>query len=99
LTLVVTAVHGWRLGLVLWAAGNIGSLVVLAILPHAVTVGAATADLVVTAALSAAALLVGVLLAGRIRVGEELSRSLELTALEQSRRALIEERTRIAREL
>jgi signal transduction histidine kinase len=99
LALVVTAVHGWRLGLALWAAGNIGSLVVLAIHPDAVTVGAATADLVVTASLSAAALLVGVLLAGRIRVGEELSRSLELTALEQSRRALIEERTRIAREL
>lgn len=99
LALVVAAVHGWRLGLVLWAAGNVGSLVVLAIHPAAVTVGAATADLVVTASLSAAALLVGVLLAGRIRVGEELSRSLELTALEQSRRALIEERTRIAREL
>jgi signal transduction histidine kinase len=99
LALVVTAVHGWRLGLVLWTAGNVGSLVVLAILPGAVTVGAATADLVVTASLSAAALLVGLLLAGRIRIGEELNRSLELAALEQSRRALVEERTRIAREL
>ena len=55
--------------------------------------------LVVTASLTAAALLVGVLLAARIRVGEELSRSRELAEWEQSRRALVEERTRIAREL
>lgn len=99
LTLVVTAVHGWRSGLVLWAVSNVGSLVVLVLLPDAVSVGAATANLIVTASVAAAALLVGVLLAGRIRVGEELTRSRELTALEQSRRELVEERTRIAREL
>lgn len=99
LVLVVTAVHGWRAGLVPWAVSNLGSLVVLVILPDAVSVGAATANLIVTASITAAALLVGVLLAGRIRVGEELSRSRELTALEQSRRELVEERTRIAREL
>src|SRR5690606_41301030 len=41
----------------------------------------------------------GVLLAARSRVGEELRRSRELAEWEQSRRALVEERTRIAREL
>lgn len=99
LVLVVTAMHGWRLGLVPWAIGNAGALTVLLALPDAVSVAAATADLIVTASLTAAALLVGVLLAARIRVGEELSRSRELAEWEQSRRALVEERTRIAREL
>lgn len=98
LVLVVTAVHGWRLGLLLWGAANAGSLVVLLVRPDAAS-PATTADLIVTASISAAVLLVGVLLAGRIRLGEELTRSRELTALEQSRRALMEERTRIAREL
>jgi len=99
LVVVVTVVRGWRTGLVPWAVSNLASLVVLLILPDAVSVAAATANLITTASISAAALLVGVLLAGRIRVGEELTKSLELAAVEQSRRMLVEERTRIAREL
>ena len=55
LVLVVTAMHGWRLGLVPWAIGNAGALAVLLVLPEAVSVAAATADLIVTASLTAAA--------------------------------------------
>jgi len=40
-----------------------------------------------------------VLVASRLRVGAELTRERELTALEQSRRLVVEERARIAREL
>lgn len=97
--LVITIAHGWRLALVPWGLGNAGALAALVILPDAVTVGAATANLIVTASTTATALVIGVLAAGRIRVGEELSRSLEMTAAEQARRLLAEDRTRIARDL
>ncbi|WP_193103500.1 sensor histidine kinase [Brachybacterium sp. FME24] len=96
--LVITTVHGWRLGLVGWAVSMLGSLVT-PMLIRVVPAGAAGPDLIVTASITGAALLVAMLLAGRIRVGEELTRERELTASEQARRVLVEERTRIAREL
>jgi signal transduction histidine kinase len=43
--------------------------------------------------------LIAALAAGRLRLGAELTREREHSALEESRRALVEERTRIAREL
>lgn len=97
--LTITVVHGWRLGLVTWTVGNLGALCAPLVFPDPLTTAGATANLIVTASISATALLVGSLVAGRIRVGDALNRSLELTALEQSRRELVEERTRIAREL
>jgi signal transduction histidine kinase len=96
--LVITTLHGWRMGLVPWAVSMLGSFVT----PAFARVGprdASGTDLIVTASITGAALLVALLLAGRIRVGEELNRERELTASEQSRRLLVEERTRIAREL
>lgn len=95
--LVITTLHGWRLGRWPWAIGNLGSLAAPLIVPDAAP--AATANLIVTASISTAVLLIGVLLAGRIRLSEQLTRERELTASEQSRRMLVEERTRIAREL
>ncbi|UIN30575.1 sensor histidine kinase [Microbacterium binotii] len=95
--LVITTLHGWRLGRWPWAVGNLGSLVAPLIITDAAP--AATANLIVTASISTAVLLIGVLLAGRIRLNEQLTRERELTASEQSRRMLVEERTRIAREL
>ena len=99
IVVVIAAVHDWRVAAVTWAANNAGALVVLVIVPRSVSKEATAANLIVTAAITVGALLVGVLLAGRIRVAEELAKSQELTALEQSRRMLVEERTRIAREL
>lgn len=96
---ILSAAHGWRLAAIAWAIGNAGALIALTITPGTVTPGAASANLTVTLSITAAAVGIGVLVAGRIRVGEELTRSRELTAAEQSRRLLVEERTRIAREL
>lgn len=95
--LVITTLHGWRLGRWPWAIGNLGSLVAPLVITDAAP--AATANLIVTASISTAVLLIGVLLAGRIRLNEQLTRERELTASEQSRRMIVEERTRIAREL
>lgn len=97
--LTLTVAHGWQWALVPWGVSNVGGLGVLLLLPDAVTVGMATANLIVTVSVTAGAILLGVLVAERIRVGDELSKSRELTAIEQSRRVLVEERTRIAREL
>lgn len=99
LVLVVTALHGWRMGLVAWSIPSAGSLVIGSVLAGAVPRGVTGVDLLVTVSLAAGALLVGTLISGRLRVGEELSRERENTASEHARRLLVEERTRIAREL
>lgn len=99
LVLVATSLHGWRTGLVAWSVISAGSLVTASLAPAAVGRGATGVDLLVTVSLAAAALLVGVLIAGRLQMGEELDRERENTAAEQARRLLVEERTRIAREL
>lgn len=96
---VVTFLHGWRLGLVPLALGALGSLSAPLLLPDAAPSGSVVADLIVTVSIAAGLYLVAVLLAGRIRIGEELNRAKEVTAQEQDRRILVEERTRIAREL
>ncbi|QAY61521.1 sensor histidine kinase [Microbacterium protaetiae] len=92
---VVTIAHGWRRGLALFVLGNAAGVLPVAMLPS-VSSGNV---LIVTGAVSAAFLLVSVLLAGRLRLGQELSSQRALTAAEQARRELVEERTRIAREL
>ncbi|MCX7522784.1 sensor histidine kinase [Microbacterium sp. STN6] len=97
--IVITVLHGWRIGIIPLVLSVAGSLVAPLIVTRAATGGAAGADLIVTASIASGAFLVAVLVAGRIRVGEQLSKERELTALEQSRRELVEERARIAREL
>lgn len=97
--LVVTVRHGWRLGVLPLAIGLGGSLAAPLTLTDAATANAAGADLIVAASIGAVTFLVAVLLSGRIRLGEQLTRERELATLEQSRRVLIEERSRIARDL
>lgn len=95
----VTVRHGARLGLYALVLGLIGALTAPLLRPDIHAAGAGTADLIVTASVGAIGYTMALLAAGRLRVARELTREREQTALEQSRRALIEERTRIAREL
>lgn len=100
---VVTFVGGVRLGAVPLVIGLVATLSAPLLRPDIVSApgasGSATADLIVTASVAAAALVIAGLVAARIRVTEELTREREHSAIEESRRALVEERTRIAREL
>lgn len=100
---VMTFVHGARAGVFPLAIGALLSLTAPLLRPEIVatpeTAGSVTADLIVTTSLAAAMFLVSILVAGRVRVSAELTREREHSALEESRRALVEERTRIAREL
>ncbi|MGB3373646.1 MAG: histidine kinase [Microbacterium sp.] len=97
--LTITMLHGWRLGSLTLLLGLLVTLASPLLLPDAASANGAGADLIVTASLATAAFIVAVLLAGRIQLGAELNRERENAALEQSRRELAEERTRIAREL
>ena len=100
---VVTFLHGARLGAFALILGVIAALIAPLLRPDVVaspaSSGSATADLIVTAAVAVAMYLIAALMAGRLRVAAELTREKEHSALEESRRALVEERTRIAREL
>jgi len=96
---VVTFRHGARIGAYPLVIGMIGSLAVPLLRPDVHAGNAATANLIVTASVACGGYLIAMLAAGRLHVAQELSREREHSALEQSRRALMEERTRIAREL
>ncbi|MFF7292721.1 sensor histidine kinase [Microbacterium sp. NPDC008134] len=100
---LVTGIHGARWGALPLGIGLAASLTAALLRPDIIetaNVGAtATADLIVTASVGVAALLLALLIASRLRIGAELTREREHSALEESRRALVEERTRIAREL
>ncbi|WP_285026939.1 histidine kinase [Plantibacter sp. ME-Dv--P-122b] len=96
---VVTFLHGWLHGLIPLLVNIAGSLVAALLVPAAADATVMTADLIVASSVAAAAYLVALLLSGRVRVGQELTREREISAAEQSRRVLVEERTRIAREL
>lgn len=100
---IVTFRHGARYGAFPLVIGVVSSLIAPLLRPEivatAATAGSVTADLIVTASVASAMFMIAALLAGRVRIGAELTREREHAALEQSRRALVEERTRIAREL
>ncbi|TFD92095.1 sensor histidine kinase [Cryobacterium lactosi] len=96
---VITFLHGWRMGLTPLLVGNAGSLAAPLLQPEVAAANPPTADLIVAASMSVVAYIVATLLAGRIRAMKELTSERDLTAQEQSRRVLIEERNRIAREL
>jgi signal transduction histidine kinase len=91
----VTMWHGWRRGLVLFGISTVAGIVPAIIIPSIPSGN----DLIVTTSIAAGVLLVSVLLTGRLRVGAELSSQRALTDQERERRELVEERTRIAREL
>jgi len=96
---VVTSLHGWRPGLVTLLASNGGALVALLLMPSVAKANAPLADLIVTASLSVVAYFFAILGAGRLRARQELRAVRELSTQERSRRILVEERARIAREL
>ncbi|PRB15536.1 sensor histidine kinase [Microbacterium sp. MYb62] len=100
---VVTFLHGARLGAFALLLGAIVSLLAPVLRTDMVALpessASATADLIVTTAVASAMFLIAALVAGRVRVAAELTREKEHSALEEARRALVEERTRIAREL
>lgn len=99
LVAVVAFRHGARLAVFPLTIALLCGLAAPLLRPDVAAGDAATANLIVTAALSLAAYLVAVLAAGRLRDAQELTREREHSALEESRRMLVEERTRIAREL
>lgn len=100
---VLTFLHGARLGAFALILGAIVSLLSPILRPDVVATpessASATADLIVTTAVASAVFLIAALIAGRVRVAAELTREKEHSALEEARRALVEERTKIAREL
>jgi len=91
----LTFQHGWRRGLIMFTLGTGSGLVASIMLP---TVPSAN-SLIVTTSVVGGIYLIAALLAARLRLGDELTRQREHTAEEQARRELVEERTRIAREL
>lgn len=103
ITALVTGLHGARWGVLPLGIALAASLTAALLRPDIIdtaNVGAtATADLIVTASVGVVTLLLALLIASRLRIGAELTREREHSALEESRRALVEERTRIAREL
>ncbi|MFJ4045377.1 sensor histidine kinase [Microbacterium sp. NPDC089987] len=97
--LVVAMLRGWRFGLAAMLLVYLGSLAVPLVRPGAADPAAVEVDLIVAGSIAAAALLIGSLLAARRRLNTALTHEREHAAVEQSRRELAEERTRIAREL
>ncbi|WP_194419750.1 sensor histidine kinase [Microbacterium abyssi] len=91
----ITFRHGWRPGLIQLVLGTAAGVTAAVMLPSVPSGN----SLIVTTSIVSGVYLVAVLLAGRLRLGEELTRERAHTAKEQSRRELVEERTRIAREL
>ncbi len=91
----VTFRHGWRPGLIQLILGS-GAGVTAAVMLPSIPSGN---SLIVTTSVVTGIYLLAVLLAGRLRLGDELSRERANTAQEQAKRELVEERTRIAREL
>lgn len=96
---VLTFVHGWRLGLITMGVAIVGSVMIPVLHPGAATLGSTLASLIVAASVGPLAYLVALLASSRVRVAAELTQERELSASELEKRLLIEERTRIAREL
>lgn len=91
----ITFLHGWRPGLIQLILGSLAG-VIAAVFQPSIPSGS---SLIVTTSVVSAIYLIAVLFTGRLRLGDELSRERALTAQEQAKRELVEERTRIAREL
>lgn len=91
----ITIRQGWRSGLIQFAIGSAAGVTAAVMLPSVPSGN----SLIVTTSVVGGIYLVAVLFAGRLRLGDELTRERAHTAQEQARRELVEERTRIAREL
>lgn len=82
-----------------WVGLSAWGAAVAVTVPFAFVDAGAAANVVTAAAVTALVLAVALLLAQRRVIGAELFRERELSASEQQRRVLVEERNRIAREL
>lgn len=91
----ITFQHGWRPGLTQLALGTAAGLITAMVLPDFPSAN----SLIVTTSVVGGMYVLAVLLAGRLRLGAQLTQERAHTAQEQARRELVEERTRIAREL
>lgn len=91
----ITFQHGWRPGLAQLALGTAAGLITAMVLPEFPSAN----SLIVTTSVVGGVYVLAVLLAGRLRLGAQLTQERAHTAQEQARRELVEERTRIAREL
>lgn len=91
----ITFRHGWRPGLIQFILATFAG-VTAAVFQPSIPSGN---SLIVTASVVGGIYLIAVLFAGRLRLGDELTRERAHTAQEQAKRELVEERTRIAREL
>lgn len=91
----ITFRHGWRPGLIQLILATFAG-VTAAVFQPSIPSGN---SLIVTTSVVGGIYLIAVLLAGRLRLGDELTRERAHTAQEQAKRELVEERTRIAREL
>lgn len=91
----ITFRHGWRPGLVQLFLVTLAGMAAAVIQPSIPSGN----SLIVTTAVVGGVYLIAILLAGRLRLGDELTRERAHTAQEQAKRELVEERTRIAREL
>ncbi|MDR2997357.1 MAG: histidine kinase [Microbacterium sp.] len=97
--MAITLQHGWRYGLFTLIAGVALVMLPAGVIPDISASGGVIADLIVTASVASAAFLIAVLVAGQLRITDELVRERAQSAQELARRELVEERTRIAREL
>lgn len=97
---VAVAQSAWRVASVVWTVAVAAVTIVgsTGVRPPA-TAGAVTADLIVFAAVGAAAALGGLLVARWQDIRRQLLREQRISASEQALREVAEERTRIAREL
>lgn len=91
----ITFRHGWRPGLIQFILGTFAGITAAVFQPSIPSGN----SLIVTTSVVGGVYLLAVLLAGRLRLGDELTRERAHTAQEQAKRELVEERTRIAREL
>lgn len=91
----ITFRHGWRPGLIQLVLATLAG-VTAAVFQPSIPSGN---SLIVTTSVVSGVYLIAVLFAGRLRLGDELTRERAHTAQEQAKRELVEERTRIAREL
>lgn len=99
LIIILTRRSDWRMGLAAWLLPVLGTLSLGIDPPGAVSTAAAIANLVIVTSVGGGVLLLSMLLQSLWRARADLSRERLATASEQSRRLLVEERTRIAREL
>ena len=98
--LLVSMRTGWMLGVIAAVCGAVGALAVgLAVQHPTEHEGAMTADLIVFAALCAAAVLIGVLVHSWRVVRAQLAQERAVSAAELVRREAAEQRTELAREL